>query len=443
MTTDVLTRHEYQIVAGTYRLGRLLTGSDKIAIYETEYGEARRPAWIELRRGDTPDAEHRLGLWRETLKLTQNDSQPNLIRLYTTGASALNELPVIYLVMERADDSLAGVLNDRALSEEETREMLEPTLSALRFLHKNGYVHGGLDSSNVLAIGESLKLSTDKMERISDGAAPADDMWALGSVLVEALTRNVPNPSKDAGTSVLPETPEPIRAIVRHCLDPDPARRWTADQALEFLHLRSAGTPVAIEQNGLHSAGPRLVNQRPVKSEPRKESRAIERKPRDYRKWIYGPLAGLLLIATVIGISRRADRVPAGTPASSEVSKAPAPLPTIPEAEAPKATEGPQTGEAKSGKTVAPAGDRRANGWAVVVAAYGARGPADKRVSELAKRWPRFKFDVFEPASEKARHMVVIGTNLSEDNAKALRARAIASGLPRDTYIKRFATGQE
>ena len=60
MTTDVLTRHEYQTIAGTYRLGRLLTGSDKSAIYETEYGDKRLPAWIELRRGDTPDAEHRL-----------------------------------------------------------------------------------------------------------------------------------------------------------------------------------------------------------------------------------------------------------------------------------------------------------------------------------------------------------------------------------------------
>jgi hypothetical protein len=32
----------------------------------------------------------------------------------------------------------------------------------------------------------------------------------------------------------------------------------------------------------------------------------------------------------------------------------------------------------------------------------------------------------------------VIGQNLSEDQANALRKRAVASGLPRDTYVKRF-----
>src|SRR5205823_4339174 len=117
--------------------------------------------------------------------------------------------------------------------------------------------------------------------------------------------------------------------------------------------------------------------------------------------------------------------------ASASGHYGPAPVTPVPDVEAPKTPE------------LNPPGDRRANGWAVVVAAYGARGPAEKRAQEMAKRWPKFKVNIFEPESEKARHLVVIGTNLSEDAAKALRARAISSGMPRDTYIKRFATGQQ
>jgi hypothetical protein len=45
---------------------------------------------------------------------------------------------------------------------------------------------------------------------------------------------------------------------------------------------------------------------------------------------------------------------------------------------------------------------------------------------------------VFEQKAGKTFYLVVIGQNLSEDQANALRKRAVASGLPRDTYVKRF-----
>jgi hypothetical protein len=49
--------------------------------------------------------------------------------------------------------------------------------------------------------------------------------------------------------------------------------------------------------------------------------------------------------------------------------------------------------------------------------------------------------EVFEAASEKARHLVVLGTDLPQDQADALRKRAIASGMPHDTYIKKLGPG--
>jgi hypothetical protein len=433
MTSDLLTRLEYQTIEGMYRLGKLLSGSNEIAVYETQHLETRQPAWIELRRGDTPSAEHRLDLWREAQKLAQNASQADLLRIYTFGRSTLNQLPVIYLVLERADDSLAGVLSERALTEQETREMLEPTLSTLRFLHKNGYVHGALEPAHILACGEKLKLSSDSLERISDGAAPAGDMWALGLVLVQALTRTLPKSDGEARNApyVLPEAPEPIRGVIRHCLDPDLARRWTAEQALEYLHFPAEKRKVPAEANGRPAMAPPAVVRAaaPTLVKTRKRNTTID------KKWIYGPLAAIVLIAAVIGLSRRADRAPAAAPAA-EASTAPAPVVTTPEPEAPKSPE--VTRSPTPPATDARPRDRKADGWAVVVGAYTARGPAEKRAREMSKKWPKFKVDVFEPASEKAGHMVVIGTNLSEDAAKALRARAISSGLPRDTYIKRF-----
>ena len=55
----------------------------------------------------------------------------------------------------------------------------------------------------------------------------------------------------------------------------------------------------------------------------------------------------------------------------------------------------------------------------------------------LMSRWPNFHISMSEPQAEKTRYLIVLGQNLSEDQAEALRKRAVESGLPRDTYIKR------
>ena len=60
------------------------------------------------------------------------------------------------------EESLDGVLGERALTiTSETREMLVPALAALDYLHKKGYAHSRLRPSNVMAVNDQLKLSTD------------------------------------------------------------------------------------------------------------------------------------------------------------------------------------------------------------------------------------------------------------------------------------------
>ena len=56
---------------------------------------------------------------------------------------------------------------------------------------------------------------------------------------------------------------------------------------------------------------------------------------------------------------------------------------------------------------------------------------------DIMKRWPKFNTGVFQPQAEKTHYLVVLGQNLSEDQAEDLRKRAVESGLPGDTYIKR------
>jgi predicted DNA binding CopG/RHH family protein len=55
----------------------------------------------------------------------------------------------------------------------------------------------------------------------------------------------------------------------------------------------------------------------------------------------------------------------------------------------------------------------------------------------MATKWPKFQWSVFQQQADKTYFLVVIGQNLAEDEAEALRKRAVQAGLPRDTYIKK------
>lgn len=204
---------ENQVVDNTFPLNRYLGGA---AVFLTEY--EGRPAAIKILAAD----ETRLKQWHAAEKL----SHPHLIRLMRSGRCRLDGKDWIYAVMEYADEDLSQVLPERALTAQEARDFLNPAISALTYLHSQGLpgkplVHGHLRPSNVQAVGDQVKLSTD---RVAPGDT-ADDVKALGSTLVEVLTQRRPM------WPHLPETlDQPFRDIADHTLHPDSKKRWTLSQ---------------------------------------------------------------------------------------------------------------------------------------------------------------------------------------------------------------------
>lgn len=422
MSNNFPTQNQEQIVGGEYRLGAVLHRSVASTVYETEFGDHAHRAVLKIRLLETPDAGRDQSRWREAMELTH----PNLLRIYAVGQSVVDDVPVSYVVMERADESLAGVLAERTLSDAETREMLTPTLAVLGYLHKNGYAHSNLKASNILAVGDLLKLSSDDIRKIGDGAAPADDMWALGTVLVQALTQQTPMIEENAGPYILREGSQLFTDIVRHCLDPDPETRWTADQVEARLNA-PAVVPIA----------------EPVQvSRPRAEE-ADAVPPSRTPKWVFAALAALVLIVILVAVARREAAGPKTVarpaPVEQVTSEPSAPVPSTParEGAAPRSVSIPApAAPAKPAASVNTG--RRGEGWAVIAAAYTTREPAEKRSREMARRWSNFKWGVFSQQAGKTYYLVVIGQNLSEDEAEKLRERAVRSGLPRDTYIKKL-----
>jgi len=251
---------EGQIVDARFLLRRYLGSSEHSAVFLTERGIPQQKVAIKFVQFDEPDAELQLFRWKHAAKL----SHPHLLRLFESGGCRLGDFDLLYVVMEYADENLSQFLAQRPLTPAEARDVLTPTLQALAFLHGQSLVHGHLRPSNILAIEDQLKLSSDGISSAAEHSeqslvpaaepqqsvsaaslrhpspcdppeiakgiiSPAGDIWSLGVTLVEALTQHLP---ASAGSipqdPVVPDTlPAVYQDIARHCLHRDPQRRWT------------------------------------------------------------------------------------------------------------------------------------------------------------------------------------------------------------------------
>src|SRR6185312_13657575 len=174
MANESLTRNE-ELVDGRYPIGTEISRMGRSTVYETEHGDDHKPAVIKVRERYESEGEAPADRWRSAMKL----AHPNLLRIYDVGSSTLHDVPVSWVVMEQPDESLEGVLSARPLTAEETREIVRSAGAALRHLHEQGFAHTCLSPSNVLAVGDQIKLSSDSAARADDDrVSTAEDMKA-------------------------------------------------------------------------------------------------------------------------------------------------------------------------------------------------------------------------------------------------------------------------
>jgi TonB family protein len=235
--SEVWAKWEGQVVNGTFPLRRVLAATDYSGVFLTEFSAQNPPtAALKLVPAIPTLAAVQLAQWTAAAAL----SHPNLIRLIEMGRCRLGSLDFLFVVMDYAEQTLSKILIQRALTADEVREMLLSVLRALDFLHGRHLVQGRLMPANILAVGDQLKLASDTIRPAGESTAylarpsvydppeasdggffPAGDMWSLGVTLIEALTQH-------PATSLPAAFPTEFAAIVRQCLNPNPAERPTA-----------------------------------------------------------------------------------------------------------------------------------------------------------------------------------------------------------------------
>ena len=208
---------EGQSIDGTFPLIRLLAANGS-GVFETEYSRPR-PVRAAIKLTSARIDGDALLRWTAASKL----DHPNLLKIFAGGECELQGESYFYVVMELADDDLSLVLSERTLTPQETRDMLGPVSSALAYLHSRGFALGSLTPSNVMAVGERVKLPLD---HAIEGGDTAGDCHALGVLVKDVLA---------------PPLPEPFREIAEGCLSPE-ASRWTAARVAERVR-QEGGAP--------------------------------------------------------------------------------------------------------------------------------------------------------------------------------------------------------
>lgn len=266
---DISRKWEGRVIDGGFPLQKWLGGSEHSGVFLTERSvNGSQKAAIKLISAETYAAEKlkedaQLFRWADIAKL----SHPHLIRLFECGRCQIDDMRLLYVVTEYAEEDLAQVIPQRPLSPAEVKEMLPPTADALVFLHHAGFVHGHMKPSNIMAVDNQLKISADSLRKTGErgdrettvydapevaamGFSTAGDVWSLGVMLVAILTQHEPDlRNRDQGQVAVPETiPEPFHEIARRCLHVQPQQRGTLSEVLSKVEVQAPLRASAVEQ---------------------------------------------------------------------------------------------------------------------------------------------------------------------------------------------------
>ena len=325
-------QREGQLVNGEFPLRRFLGGSEHNAVFlvDKSAGGQTQTA-IRFMDASSEDARDQLERWRAASKLIH----PNLLRILKTGHCEIDGRAFLYAWLEYSDEDLSQILPARALTIAETQQVLEALLSALSYLHRQGLVHGSLKPSNIFAVGETVKISSDSVRPSSkpsvlneasrtydapesaQAVVPPSDVWSLGMTLVESMTQHLPVPDPgQQGPPALPKgIPQPYNEIIENCLQLDPAERWTVAQ-------------IAARLGGGHSEADPRVAAAPSSALPEAStSPRIARGKKQSRKWFYViVVVAAVVIAAVLIVRPKPPRSSSeAQPTQPESASLPAP----------------------------------------------------------------------------------------------------------------------
>jgi len=315
---------------------------------------------VQLRGGRGIDLEREF-------ELLQRLRHPNVIRAFGVHRSVHQDELHMALAMEYA--SCGDVSRLRAGPMREVLEIVAPIATALGFVHRAGYVHRDVKSSNILVMSDRTarlsdlgiacpigalhpavgsKYSMSPQQRAGMPAAVSDDVFGFGALLYELLCGYPPfypnaDPQQSRAMQPLPTSvPARFRELVLQMLAHEPSERPrnmdTVERELKTAAAEPIGAPrpAKIEPPSLHAAvGESLKAEWRKGAQPAVDPNVLRRQ--GFRRGL-GAAAiavGLLAVAIVfVVLPKLVDRGGETSAAqTAQVQTAPSAAPAAPAAE--------------------------------------------------------------------------------------------------------------
>jgi eukaryotic-like serine/threonine-protein kinase len=455
---NLWTEYEGRTIDGAYRLTRLIRPEGRSAFFSTSNGTGV-PTVIRLIESHF-DGDEILLRWRGVEAL----NHPNLVQLKSFGREVVDETQLVYAVLEPVDANLGEMLKERALTEEETRQVATSVLAAIEALHANGFVHEHVEPGNVLAVGEVIKLRSDCIRETPEGAEGValkkKDVRDYATVLLEALTQK--QALEDAARDL--RLPSPFEQIVRKgmsgewgveeigaALKPAAAVQMPTAPRVTVVETRVERPVVARAVAAAAPVAPSVPAAPSVASVVAAPVSVARRLPVDEgsrgigpRGVAYGVGALLIVLLAWYFVHSR----PASSSSGATEPAAPAKVvPTAPVVEKSSAATAagprpsaklPTERASAPGPAVAqgPAGDGSGR-WRVIAFTYNQEDQAQHKVAEIARSHPDLNPSVFT-LSGHAPFLVTLGGQMSREDAFALSGKAKREGLPKDIYAQNY-----
>jgi eukaryotic-like serine/threonine-protein kinase len=324
---------EGSIVDSRYRVLRRIGSGGMADVWLAEDTHLQRQVALKvLHRRYLQDAEF-VGRFQREAEHAAGLQHPNIVAVFDRGSDG----DVNYIAMRYVQGPTLKELIDRGLSPDQAVALVRQVLEGARFAHRNGIVHRDLKPQNVIVDEEGKAVVTDfgiARAGISDitqtgsvmgtpqylspeqaqgfEVTPVSDLYSIGVILYEALTRRVPFEADSAvavamkQVSEVPQRPSSINpavspaldAVVMRALEKEPGQRFQSADA--FI----AALDAALKDPGVAQGTAAFAAAPPVVAVPEEERLEDERR-RSW--WLWGALVAAILIGILVGLALTRD----------------------------------------------------------------------------------------------------------------------------------------